>query len=142
MLANCAMAGSLSWKHVPSLPFELAFLPARWSRWLDLPAERYASPLAIAVGLAKFHHRPPRNPLTRLSRRWASSRALAMLSQTRQERGGFLDSIPVTSFIVMALASMGHAHLPVVRRGVEFLFASLRSDGSWPLAGNAAILSA
>ena len=136
ILANCAMAGSLPWKQVPTLPFELACLPPTLTAWLNLPAERYASPSAVAMGLAKFYQRPPRNPLSRLARRWASGRALAMLNQTPAARGEFLDSIPLTSFVVMSLASMGHAHSPIVRRGVEFLFASLRPDGSWPLAAN------
>lgn len=142
ILANCAMAGSLPWKCVPSLPFELAFVPTRWTRSSALPTARYASPLAVAIGLAKSFHRPSRNPVTRVARRWAQARALAKLCQLQPTLGGFLDSIPTTSFVVMSLASMGHAHLPIVRRGVEFLFATLRSDGSWPSAANPSVTTA
>lgn len=136
ILANCAMAGSLSWKLVPALPFERLCLPFGLCAKLHLRAECYASPSGIAIGLAKFHHYPPRNPFKRIACGWASGRALAMLTQSQATRGGFLDSIPATSFVVMSLASMGHAHLPIVRQGVEFLFATLRPDGSWPLAAN------
>ena len=38
----------------------------------------------------------------------------------------------------MSLASMGLAQHPIVRRGVEFLLASVRSDASWPIDTNLA----
>jgi squalene-hopene/tetraprenyl-beta-curcumene cyclase len=134
ILASCAVAGSISWRQVPALPFERICLPSTWTTRFHLTTECSASPSALAVGLAKFHHDPPRNPIMRVARQWASNRVMPLLQQAQSGDGSFLDSIPQTSFIVMNLASMGHAHLPVVRRGVEFLFASLRPDGSWPLA--------
>ncbi|MEX2093495.1 MAG: prenyltransferase/squalene oxidase repeat-containing protein, partial [Pirellulales bacterium] len=41
-------------------------------------------------------------------------------------------------FFVMSLAIMGLGQHPVVRRGVEFLLASVRSDASWPIDTNLA----
>lgn len=134
ILASCALAGSISWRQVPALPFERICLPTTWTTRLHLATECTSSPSALAVGLAKFHHDPPRNPIMRVARQWSSNRVLPLLQQAQSSDGGFLGSVPQTSFVVMSLASMGHAHLPLVRRSVEFLFSSLRPDGSWPNA--------
>ncbi|MDP6060366.1 MAG: squalene--hopene cyclase, partial [Pirellulaceae bacterium] len=48
------------------------------------------------------------------------------------------EAIPLTSFVVMSLASIGKSDLPVARRGVDFLLASVRTDGSWPIDTNLA----
>ena len=47
--------------------------------------------------------------------------------------GGFLEAVPLTSFVVMSLASTGRVDHPVVRRGVAFLLSTVREDGSWPI---------
>jgi len=49
-----------------------------------------------------------------------------------------LEAIPLTSFVVMSLASIGKSDLAVVRRGVDFLIESVRPDGSWPIDTNLA----
>lgn len=134
VFANCAMADSLAWKQVPAVPYERACLSPTWSSRLHVSTERFASPFLLAVGMAKFHHDPPRNPLSRMLRRWSNGRAIELLSRAQSRNGSFHNSIPETSFVVMSFASMGFAHVPVVRRGVEFLFEALRPDGSWPLA--------
>ena len=54
------------------------------------------------------------------------------------DSGGFLEATPLTSFVVMSLASIGQSDHPVVRKGVEFLLASVRPDGSWPIDTNLA----
>ena len=54
------------------------------------------------------------------------------------ESGGFLESTPITAFVVMSLASIGLGQHRIVRRGVEFLLASVRSDASWPIVLNLA----
>jgi squalene-hopene/tetraprenyl-beta-curcumene cyclase len=53
--------------------------------------------------------------------------------------GGFLEAVPLTSFVVMSLASVGRAHDSVVRNSVEFLLATVREDGSWPIDTNLAV---
>jgi squalene-hopene/tetraprenyl-beta-curcumene cyclase len=50
--------------------------------------------------------------------------------------GGYLEAIPLTSFVVMALAHIGRGSHPVARRGLEFLHQSQRADGSWPIDSN------
>ncbi len=71
ILVNCALAGIVPWRQVPTLPFELAGLPKRWQRHFPPPVDRSAIPTFLAVGRAKHHHDPTHNPLTRIVRRCA-----------------------------------------------------------------------
>lgn len=138
ILANCALADMVPWKKVSALPFELACLPQRWYNRLNLPVVSYAIPALVAIGQAKFFHCPPRNPLMRWIRNAATKRSLAVLAEKQPDSGGFLEATPLTSFVVMSLASIGETDHPVVRQGVEFLLSSVRSDGSWPIDTNLA----
>jgi len=138
ILANCALADLVPWRKVPSLPFELACLPQHWYHKLNLPVVSYAIPALVAIGQAKHFHSPSRNPLMRWIRNAARQRSLAVLEEIQPSSGGFLEATPLTSFVVMSLASMGLANHAVVRRGVEFLLASVRPDGSWPIDTNLA----
>ena len=56
ILTNYALAGLVSWKKVPPLPFELACLPPRWFHRLRLPVVSYAIPALAAIGITM--HRP------------------------------------------------------------------------------------
>ncbi len=138
ILTNCALAGLCPWKDVPALPFELACFPQRYYRWLGLPVVSYAIPALVAVGQARYHHRKPRNPLLRYARRKTCESSLDIVNKMQPESGGFLEAIPLTSFVVMSLASIGHGSHPVVRSGLKFLRASVREDGSWPIDTNLA----
>ena len=138
ILTNCALAGSVSWKEVSPLPFELACFPQSWFRHLRLPVVSYAIPALVAIGQARFFHRPPRNPLVRWWRTAAVEKSLHVLEQMQPASGGFLEATPLTSFVVMSLASIGQARHPVARRGLEFLVKSVREDGSWPIDTNLA----
>lgn len=141
ILTMCALAGMLgqdrrAWTLVPPLPFELAAVPHRWLKWLRLPVVSYALPALIAIGQARYHHRPPANPLTRLARRLTRARTLRLLAEIQPAGGGFLEAAPLTAFVVMSLAAAGRPDHPVVGRGVEFLRRSARPDGSWPIDAN------
>jgi len=138
ILANCALADMVPWKKVSALPFELACLPQRWYHRLNLPVVSYAIPALVAIGQAKFHHCPPGNPLVRWIRGLAKKRSLAILAEKQPKTGGFLEATPLTSFVVMSLASIGETQHPIVRQGVEFLLASVRANGSWPIDTNLA----
>jgi squalene-hopene/tetraprenyl-beta-curcumene cyclase len=138
ILMTSALAGLVSWREVPSLPFELACFPQSWFRFLRIPVVSYALPALIAIGQAVYRHRPPWNPLTRLVRRLAIGKSLRVLQKIQPTSGGFLEATPLTSFVTMALASIGRAEHPVVGRCVEFLVASMRPDGSWPIDTNLA----
>ncbi|MFN7141171.1 MAG: prenyltransferase/squalene oxidase repeat-containing protein, partial [Limisphaerales bacterium] len=124
------------WRQVPPLPFELAALPHQFYGALQLPVVSYALPALIAIGQARFHHCPPRNPIIKALRRSAIQRTLRLLTEIQPENGGFLEATPLTSFVLMSLASMGLSNHPVARRAAKFLSASVRPDGSWPIDTN------
>ncbi len=138
ILTNAALAGLVSWREVAPLPFEAAWMPQSWYRFLRLPVVSYAVPALVAMGQVKFHHAPPWNPLVRLLRSAARRPTLRVLERMQPESGGFLEATPLTAFVAMSLASCGLANHPAVRRGVEFLRCSARSDGSWPIDTNLA----
>ena len=139
ILMVLALAGRLggdtrdSWGAVPQLPFELAAVPHGWFRHLRFPVVSYALPALIAIGQARDHFAPTRNPLLRLLRRNLRDRTHGLLRAMQPRSGGYLEATPLTSFVVMSLAAMGHVDSPVVEHGVRFLEASMRSDGSWPI---------
>jgi squalene-hopene/tetraprenyl-beta-curcumene cyclase len=136
ILMTSALAGLVSWREVPPLPFELACFPQAWFRFLRLPVVSYALPALIAIGQAVYHHRAPRNPLARLVRRAAMEKSLRVLQAIQPSGGGFLEAAPLTSFVTLGLASTGRAEHPVVGKCVEFLLKSVRPDGSWPIDTN------
>jgi squalene-hopene/tetraprenyl-beta-curcumene cyclase len=138
ILTNYALAGLVSWREVSPLPFELACLPQSWFRFLQLPVVSYAIPALVAIGQARYFHRKPRNPLARAMRAASVDKSLRVLEQMQPASGGFLEATPLTSFVVMSLASIGQDRHPVTRRGLEFLIASVRPDGSWPIDTNLA----
>ena len=150
ILANAALADELGgpplrpearieWRHVPSLPFELACLPRSWYKRLRLHVVSYALPALIALGQLIHDRRPTRNPLLRPLRNAVTGRTLGLLHAIQPESGGFLEAVPLTSFVVMSLAAAGRAHDPVARCGVEFLTGLARPDGSWPIDSNLSI---
>lgn len=131
VLVNFALADLASWRRVPSWPWGLlGSLVGRRRGALQSP-DVAAAPL-LASGLAKFRHAPPLNPLRRLAMRMAHKPALAMLEELQGVSGGFMESIPQTSFVVMSLAAAGLQEHAVVRRGVEFLLSTVHGDGGWP----------
>ena len=82
---TCALAGLVSWREVPPLPFELACLPQSWYRFVRLPVVSYALPALIAIGQAIHHHRPPWNPIRGL-RGWQQAEPAGAASDPADER--------------------------------------------------------
>ena len=138
ILTNSALAGIVPWREVPALPFEFACLPQEFYRFVQLPVVSYAIPALVAIGQARFFHRRPWNPLLRLLRNLAISPSLRVLDQMQPASGGYLEAVPLTSFVVMSLASTGRVSHSVTRLGVQFLLESMRADGSWPIDTNLA----
>ncbi|HXT41214.1 MAG TPA: prenyltransferase/squalene oxidase repeat-containing protein, partial [Candidatus Angelobacter sp.] len=143
ILTTCALSGRLSsgaaaWKWVLPLPFELAALPHQFFAALRLPVVSYALPALIAIGQARHHHLPSRNPVARIVRNLTRARTLDVLTDIQPSSGGFLEATPLTSFVVMSLAGSGQVNHPVTKKGVEFLVASQLADGSWPIDTNLA----
>lgn len=143
ILAACAIGGAFEdeaavWREVPRLPFELAALPASTFRWLGLRVVSYALPALIAIGQAIDVHRARGSGPLAGVRRAVRGPTLAVLESIQPTNGGFLEATPLTSFVLMSLASIGHARHAVARRCVEFLVASVRPEGSWPIDTNLA----
>jgi len=141
ILTVLALAGKLgegqnAWRRVMQLPFELAALPQQWFHWLRLPVVSYALPALIAIGQLRHYRAPSRNPLTRALRKLTRQRTLRVLDRIQPTSGGFLEATPLTSFVVMSLASAGEATHPVAARGAEFLERSCQPDGSWAIDTN------
>jgi squalene-hopene/tetraprenyl-beta-curcumene cyclase len=134
ILMTGALAGLVSWREVPPLPFELACFPQSLFRFLRLPVVSYALPALIAIGQAVHHHRGSWNPLRRL----AINKSLRVLQAIQPSSGGYLEATPLTSFVTMGLASSGRADHPVARNAVKFLVKSVLPDGSWPIDTNLA----
>lgn len=133
ILANAALAGMVPWKQVTALPFELACFPTSVYRFLRLPVVSYAIPALVAIGQARFLHRRPRNPLTWLIRKLTLNKSLRVLQRIQPASGGYLEAIPLTSFVAMSLAATGRVHHRVTTQGVNFLMRTVRGDGSWPI---------
>jgi len=139
ILANMAIAGMTTWSRVPSLPFELACLPQSSYRHLRLPVVSYAMPALVAVGLVKFKQAPPLNPITRYIRKKCIEKGLRRVEEMQPESGGFLEAIPLTSFVAMSLAAAGYADHPIVLAAIRFLSDTVRDNGSWPIDTNLAV---
>ena len=139
ILTNCALAGHAEWRDVTALPFELSCLPHSLFHILNLPVVSYALPALIAIGQARYFHRPPIFPVTRIIRALAKNKSLRVLESIQPASGGFLEAIPLTSFVTMSLSSIGQKEHPVARKGIEFLQNSVRPDGSWPIDVNLSV---
>ncbi len=138
ILTLCALAGCLgppeeAFRRMPALPFELAALPQATYNLLGLPVVSYALPALIAVGQVQHHHAPSSfAPIAGL-RQSLRGLTLRRLEGLQPESGGFLEAIPLTSFVAMSLLGAGSGSHPVVRRCLAFLASSVRSDGSWAI---------
>ena len=133
ILTNAALAGQVPWDEVARLPFEAACLPQSWYRFLQLPVVSYAIPALVAVGQVVHQHRRPRLPLLGWLRDRSIDPSLRTLTRMQPASGGFLEAIPLTSFVAMSLARCGHRDHVVTQRCLEFLQATVRDDGSWPI---------
>ena len=133
ILTHCALAGIIDWKCVIALPFELSCVPARFYAAVKMPVVSYALPALIAIGQVIFKHKGHWNPLVRLIRRSSIKRSLKVLESIQPENGGFLEATPLTSFVCMSLLGCGYTESKVTERCLEFIAASVRPDGSWPI---------
>ena len=138
ILTLCALAGVLgptreAFAGITALPFELAALPQSAFRYLGLPVVSYALPALIAVGQVQHHHLPSKNPLLRVLRTRLRTSTLERLRRIQPSSGGFLEAIPLTSFVTLSLAGADRADHPVVEESLRFLAGSVAEDGSWPI---------
>jgi squalene-hopene/tetraprenyl-beta-curcumene cyclase len=139
ILMNCALAGMAPWKAIPRLPFELARIDHHWLRLMRIHVVSYALPALIAIGQLLHGRRPTLNPLLRLLRNYSIEPTLQKLQAIQPSTGGFIEAVPLTSFVVMSLAAAGRKGHPVTGKGVEFLRHTVRPDGSWPIDSNLSV---
>jgi len=141
ILTLSALCGRLgpperAWDHIPQLPFELAVLPHALFRWIQLPVVSYAVPALIAIGLARHENAPRKARLLRWLREALKPAVLRVLHSMQPSTGGYLEAVPLTGFVVMALGASGLSDHPVAEAGARFLRGSVRPDGSWPIDVN------
>ena len=142
ILMMCALAGLVPWKEVPRLPFELACIPQSWYRFARMPVVSYALPALIAIGQVIHAKRFTANPYSLITRWLAKKSSLRVLERIQPRGGGFLEATPLTSFVVMSLASIPNrtpAADRVIERGIDYIVRSAQPDGSWPIDTNLSI---
>ena len=134
ILMMCALAGVVKdWKKIPPFPFELATLPQRLFRYLNLPVVSYAIPALIAIGICQMHKKGGwLSPVRRLF----VPKAMRVLLRMQPADGGFLEAAPLTAFVSMCLAEGGFREHEVTQRCAQFLVDTVREDGSWPIDTN------
>jgi len=137
ILVACALAGLVPWDRIPRLPFELAALPRALHRVARLRVVSYALPALIAIGLALHRNHPP-GVIVRALRGLTVRPALTTLERIQPESGGFLEAVPLTSFVAMGLASAS-ANGVVAGRCLDFIARTARPDGSWPIDSNLSV---
>ncbi len=134
ILMMCALAGVITnWKKIPPFPFELATLPQRFFRFLNLPVVSYAIPALIAIGICQMHRK---GGLFSPIRKLFVPKAMRVLLRMQPADGGFLEAAPLTAFVSMCLAAGGFREHEVTRRCAKFLIDTVREDGSWPIDTN------
>ncbi len=132
ILVMCASAGVIKqWNRIPPLPFELAVLPQRFFRFLQLPVVSYAIPALIAVGILRYK-KGGRNLLSPLRDAFIAP-SLRVLEKLQPENGGFLEAAPLTAFVSMCMSGAGYREHIVTQKAAEFLTNNMRADGSWPI---------
>ena len=132
ILVMCAMTGVIhSWDKIPSFPFELAVLPQRFFRFLNLPVVSYAIPALIAVGILRFK-KGKRGIVSGIRQQFIPS-CLKVLTRLQPEDGGFLEAAPLTAFVSMCMSGAGYREHPVTQKAAQFLVDTVRADGSWPI---------
>ncbi|MEI6539471.1 MAG: squalene--hopene cyclase, partial [Planctomycetota bacterium] len=136
ILTHCALAGIVEWKNVIPLPFELACVPHRLYAAVRMPVVSYALPALIAIGQVIFKHQGHWNPVMRFIRRKAIAPSLRVLESIQPPHGGFLEATPLTSFVCMSLLGCDLFDHLVTQRCLQFIEASVREDGSWPIDTN------
>lgn len=147
ILSMCALSGVISsWKRIPPFPFELAVLPQKFFRFLNLPVVSYAIPALIAIGILQLRKKHKLNSITAKMREPFVRSTMKKLITLQPEDGGFLEAAPLTAFVSMCLSAAGFTNHPVTQKSAKFLVDTQRKDGSWPidtdLAGWATSLAA
>ena len=134
ILTMCALAGVISsWDKIPTFPFELATLPQRLFRYLNMPVVSYAIPALIAIGICQLKRK---GGVLRPVRQLFIPKAMKVLQRMQPADGGFLEAAPLTAFVSMCLAEGGFREHEATQRCAQFLVDTVRADGAWPIDTN------
>lgn len=134
ILSMCALSGVISsWKSIPPFPFELAVLPQKFFRFLNLPVVSYAIPALIAIGILQLRKKHGRDSLAAKMREPFVKKTLEKLIDLQPEDGGFLEAAPLTAFVSMCLSAAGYNDHVVTQKSARFLIDTQREDGAWPI---------
>ena len=134
ILTMCALAGVISsWDKIPTFPFELATLPQRLFRYLNMPVVSYAIPALIAIGICQLKRK---GSMLRPVRQLFIPKAMKVLQRMQPADGGFLEAAPLTAFVSMCLAEGGFREHEVTRGCAQFLVDTVREEGAWPIDTN------
>jgi len=134
ILTMCALAGVISsWDKIPTFPFELATLPQRLFRYLNMPVVSYAIPALIAIGICQLKRK---GSILRPMRQLLIPKAMQVLQRMQPADGGFLEAAPLTAFVSMCLAEGGFREHEVTQRCAKFLVDTVRAEGAWPIDTN------
>lgn len=139
ILSMCALSGVISsWQRIPPFPFELAVLPQRFFRFLNLPVVSYAIPALIAIGILQLRKKHDRKSVVSRIREPFVKKTLKKLITLQPEDGGFLEAAPLTAFVSMCLSAAGYNDHTVTQKSARFLIDTQRPDGAWPIDTNLA----
>jgi squalene-hopene/tetraprenyl-beta-curcumene cyclase len=122
-----ALAGLMDWRRIKRLRPEVVLLPHRWRRTISTTFPAYLS-------ISLLHSTRAPHPLNRLpTYQLARRTALSWLRNAQGPNGSFEESAFLTSVIVTCLVAAGLGDLPWLQPAIEFVLASQREDGSWPI---------
>ena len=132
ILSMCGLAGIVSqWNKIPPFPFELAVLPQKFFRFLQLPVVSYAIPALIAVGILRY--KKGGNGILSPIRNLFIPKCLQVLKKLQPVDGGFLEAAPLTAFVGMCMCGAGYREHGVTQKAAQFLIDTVREDGAWPI---------
>jgi squalene-hopene/tetraprenyl-beta-curcumene cyclase len=141
ILSMLALSGRLGdskevWDEIPALPYEIAVLPKKLFAVFRMPVVSYALPALIAMGQLRAFKKPSSNPVARLLRFLCRKRSSSVLRKIQPSSGGYLEAIPLTSFVLMSLAAVNQNEGEVASNAARFIKNSLREDNSWAIDSN------
>jgi squalene-hopene/tetraprenyl-beta-curcumene cyclase len=122
-----ALAGIMDWRKIKRLRPEVIMLPRTVRRTISTTFPAYLS-------IATLHSVSAPHPLNQLP---AYPRARDMsrdwLAQAQGPNGSFEESAFLTSVIIACWTAAGYGDLPWLQPAIQFVLASQRDDGGWPI---------